>query len=145
MGKNLNRVEGRRDEEIATLCEFLLATYGADVVGLQLHAPKYTTTVSDRPMVSPLSRLQARQGGYLTSIRHTMIDVKDALSRRLIMSLDGTRDRASLLQELTEVVKSGGLSSEPTGLQPEALDAAVSLEMLEQKLVELSRLALLVA
>lgn len=134
------RIEQRIDE-VDALCEFLLAGYAAGFVDLQVHPPMYVTKLSDRPMASALSRLQAHRGGYLTSLRHTMIEVKDLLGRSLVTALDGTRDRASLLQMLISIAQTGALDSSCGLTQENSPD----YELLEQKLEELARLALLIA
>ena len=69
---------------------------------MQLHvwAPALATTPSERPVASALARLQAAEGTRITNLRHSSVDVPDALGRRLITLLDGTRDRDALLREL---------------------------------------------
>jgi hypothetical protein len=51
-------------------------------------------------VASALARLQAAEGTRISTLRHATVEVPDALGRRLIGLLDGTRDRAALLQEL---------------------------------------------
>ncbi len=64
----------------------------------------------------------------MTTRRHTAVELDDDLGRRLVTLLDGTRDRAALLQDL-------------------ASESSVSLraEDLERSLNGLARLALLEA
>ena len=147
LGEEKIQDENRRDEEIAKLSEFLLAGYGSDMVELSLQLPHYVTTVSERPMASALARLQASQCGYLTSPRHTMIDIKDSLARRLVMSLDGTREHATLLRELNAALRSGELPVELTAPRHDtpASTFDITADELEQKLSELAHLALFVA
>jgi len=53
-----------------------------------------------RSRVSALTRLEAAQGELLTTARHGGFRLDDDLGRRLIPLLDGTRDRAALLDAL---------------------------------------------
>jgi SAM-dependent methyltransferase len=82
------------------LCETLLRAYAANFVQLHVWAPALATTPSERPVASALARLQASEGTRITNLRHSSVDVPDALGRRLITLLDGTRDREALLREL---------------------------------------------
>lgn len=134
-------------EEEFSLCRLLLTLYGSDLVEFGTCLPSFVTVASERPTVSPLVRLQAQRGSSLTTLRHTVVEVKDDLARTLLMLLDGRRDRAALLRDLSEAVESrdgaikgdrsqGGFPPRPCKITPEDL---------EQKLSELARLALLVA
>jgi methyltransferase-like protein len=127
------------NQENTELCEFLLKNYRVDVVELHAHQPKFEILASERPVVSPLARLQARQETTITSLRHTSVELKDSLVRQLLLLLDGTRDRTALLRELAEVT-----AMESDRLQGEGA-LHVTLDRLEQKLSELGRLALVVA
>jgi cyclopropane fatty-acyl-phospholipid synthase-like methyltransferase len=133
-------------EELA-LCKLFLALYGADLVELRTQRPSFVTAASQRPVVSPLARLQAQDGAFVTTLRHTSAEVKDDLARRLLALLDGTRDRSMLLSELQASVASRGLGREEVKSEPTAQQPAlkISLADLEQKLSELARLALLIA
>jgi hypothetical protein len=63
----------------------------------------YATEPGKQPRASALARLQARQGADVTSLRHENVRVEEAAARHLLVLLDGTRDRAAILAELTEV------------------------------------------
>ena len=148
VGDNNQRQDARQlDEELVSLCRLLLTLYGSDLLELRTCQPSFVTVASERPVVSPLARLQAQQDSTLTTLRHTIIEVKDSLAKNLLMLLDGTRDRAALLRELTAAVESGRVTMEISGAQSNDRQAAfkISFEELEQKLSELARLALLVA
>ena len=136
----------QRDQEAAALCELLSATYGSDVIDLHVHQPSFATFANDRPVVSPLARLQAQHSHILTTLRHTMIEVKDDLAKNLVALLDGTRDRAALVTELTAALSSGQRNAHIDGASEGAEPplSKISFEQLEEKLSELARLALLV-
>jgi methyltransferase-like protein len=84
------------------LSELLMKMYGAGVMEIDTRAWCYPTTVTERPSVSRFARLQAREGARITSLRHQAIDLEDEQARRLIVLLDGTRDRAALVREFGE-------------------------------------------
>jgi trans-aconitate methyltransferase len=88
------------DDGADALCNTLLRAYAANLVQLHVWAPELATAPSERPVASALARLQAAEGTRITNLRHASVDVPDALGRRLITLLDGTRDRAALLREL---------------------------------------------
>ena len=75
----------------------LLGGHTAGLVELTSHAPAIRTEVADRPVVSPLARLQAADGrAAVTNLKHERVPIADDDGRRLITLLDGTRDRAAL-------------------------------------------------
>jgi hypothetical protein len=82
------------------VCDALLRGYAANL--LQLHAcpPRLAHRPGERPEASPLARLQAGEGEFVTSLRHRSVRLEDELGRRLVTLLDGTRDRAALAAEM---------------------------------------------
>jgi SAM-dependent methyltransferase len=64
---------------------------------LELHAwpGRAVPEAGERPVASPLARLQARAGRRVASLRHRVIQLEEA-DRALLGFLDGTRDRAAL-------------------------------------------------
>jgi SAM-dependent methyltransferase len=88
--------------EVDTVCEALIRAYAANVVELHVHPPAPCTEAGERPRASPVARLQARDQARVANLRHATVPVEDDL-RRLLLLLDGTRDRAALLAELPEL------------------------------------------
>ncbi|MBW3653064.1 MAG: class I SAM-dependent methyltransferase [Actinobacteria bacterium] len=113
---------------LATVCDALLRCFAANLVRLHVHPPAVSVAAPQRPRVSALARLEAEQGEMLTTVRHTPIRLDDELGRRLVTLLDGTRDRAALLDELAP------------GAAPARDDLAPALE---QSLERLARAGLL--
>jgi len=101
--------------DVDTVCEALLRCYAANLVQLHVHPPKLATVVSGRPLASPLARVQARDQMSVANLRHATVPVEDDL-RRLLVALDGTRDRAALLAQFAG-----------DGLDAERLDASLAL------------------
>jgi SAM-dependent methyltransferase len=80
----------------------------------------------ERPRASALARWQAARGEDITSLAYQRVVMTEPAARLLITLLDGTRDRAAIVDVLRERV----------GVE-------LSLEDLERNLVELARLFLL--
>ena len=59
--------------ERAVLCEALVRCFQANLVRLHAHPPPAATTPGERPLASPLARMQARDRDYMTTLRHTTI------------------------------------------------------------------------
>lgn len=128
------------------LGKILLATYAAGLVDLHLYAPQFVVDVSERPVASPVARLQLQHESIVTTMRHTMIRVEGSLEGHLLMLLDGTRDRTALLNDLAPLVESGAASLQHEGAPVTDRQKAVAVltDGLEANLAKLARLALLV-
>jgi hypothetical protein len=119
-------------EDRSAICGALLRSYAGNLVQLHAAPPVLTLEAGERPAASPLARHQARSGALVTNLRHTSVRIDDELGRRLVALLDGTRDRAGLLDELRAFLRESGRQV------PDDLDAG-----LERSLEGLARLALL--
>jgi hypothetical protein len=85
-----------------------------------------------------LARAQAASGeGHVASVRHRSLGL-DALSARLIMLLDGTRDRNALLTDLateirtdpelaTALESSGGVTGRSEQIAPASLERLLGI------------------
>jgi cyclopropane fatty-acyl-phospholipid synthase-like methyltransferase len=93
------------DADREALYDALLRSYAGNLVQLHVHPPELVTSPGERPEASPLAREQARAGGLVTNLRHTGVRVEDDLGRRLVMLLDGSRNRAELATELGSWLK----------------------------------------
>jgi methyltransferase-like protein len=125
---------------------FLLRCYSIGFVDLHSYPSTFVTEISERPMASPLARLQVRQGPVVSSLRHLPLKIEDALGRDLLQILDGTRDHAALLEELGKAVASGSTPIYNNGEHVTDLQEAVEFlpTQLQISLVSLARLGLLV-
>jgi hypothetical protein len=130
-------------EEARLLTEVILKAYGAGVVELRLHEPTFSLKPGERPVASPLARLQAQKGSMVTSLLYNTVKFEDSLARQLLSLLDGTRDRETLSKEFGELIEPNIQTDATTG------DAVVEREKLRQtialddKLAELGRLGFL--
>jgi SAM-dependent methyltransferase len=66
-----------------------------------------TNHIDVLPMVSPLVRLQARQGGRVTNQKTEPVQLS-AITRFVARRLDGTRDRGGLAEEIERGIGCGG-------------------------------------
>jgi methyltransferase-like protein len=130
--------------ENALLAEDLLQAFTTDVVELHAWAPRLAAEPGGRPQTSAWARYQARRGDRVTNLRHEVVPVDD-VTRHLLGELDGSRDRAALLDGLVRLVEDRGLVVQQHG-RP-VTDAArrrlVLAEGLEANLRLLARSALL--
>lgn len=130
-------------EEANALGDVILKAYGAGVVELHLHEPSFTVTPGERPIASPLARLQAQEGAMVSSLLYHSVKFEDTLGRKLLTLLDGTRNRQQLLQELIELVDAA--STEPAvGSVDERMRETLAGQ-LDEKLKELGRLGFMIA
>ena len=129
------------------MAEALLQAYSAGFVELHVHAPSFVTEVSERPTASALARLQLGEGHVVSTLRHTVMKIGDPLGRQLVLFLDGTRDRAALLNDLSEFVKADSTLVSHEGKPVRDLQEALThlANELEANLAHLARSAVLVA
>jgi SAM-dependent methyltransferase len=118
-----------REQHARPLETVLRDAYVGGVVNLHVQPPRVATSVSERPVASPLARWQARHSEDLTTLVHTRVRVPDPNARRLLTLLDGTRDHAALAAAMA--------ATWPTGLREQA-GAFVA-----HSLTQFARLALL--
>jgi methyltransferase-like protein len=98
----------QRDESVAAdrkvLAEFLSRAHAIGFVDLHSSPPAFVTSVSERPRASRLARAQLELSDVIATRRHLTYRVEGVLARALLRCLDGTHDRAALLEKLTQVV-----------------------------------------
>jgi hypothetical protein len=119
--------------DTARLANVVLRGYRMGLLDLHTLPSPFPSAAGERPMASPLARLQARQGPVVTTLRHTLVDLDDAIDRCVLLLLDGTRNRGALIERVREFVRSGAVSSE----EP------VTAESIEVRLRRLAKEALL--
>jgi methyltransferase-like protein/2-polyprenyl-3-methyl-5-hydroxy-6-metoxy-1,4-benzoquinol methylase len=134
-----------RDAQV--LGHVLLKCYAAGYVELHAHAPRFATTVSERPVASPVARYQILNDSVVTNLRHVAVSIEDSLCALMLKLLDGTRDRQALLNDLVAPVASGAAVIERDGqpiTDPEQARAIIA-GGLENNLAGFAQNALLVA
>jgi len=119
------------------------------MLGLLVQVPRFTAEVSARPVASPLARLQARQqpsaGKFVTTLFHQRAELSD-LDLAILHHLDGSRDRAALVDVLLAAVADGALKIHKNGqsLPPETIPEILK-KHLDLSLQRLAKSGLLVA
>ena len=125
----------------------LLSCYmsAANLVELHLHSPRLVLEISPRPVASPLARLQAATGPRVTNLRHEIVNL-DEFERPMMCMLDGTHDRAALVEGLAGLVAQRVLQIQEEGrpVKDAARVRRVLATALEEHLSKLARAALLV-
>ncbi len=140
---------GPREHE--DLAADLMCCYRLKLVEFRTREPSFVSKVSDKPVASPLARYQAGLGRAVTSLRHEGGQLNE-FSRMVVRHLDGTRDRAGILESLLQSQREGRLIlpepspgsavAEPVGEQGASED--VLRTMLDRCLEKLARFALLI-
>jgi SAM-dependent methyltransferase len=131
------------DEE--SLADLLASLFWNGVVDLHALPPLCTETVSVLPRSSALARRQARAGLLVTTQRRRVLKLDDPVARVLLLHLDGSRDRASLVRLLEWEVAEGRLDLVVEGkpVEPERLPGVLE-SLLDQQLRKMAEHALLV-
>ncbi len=94
--------EGRESVRAA-----LLQLSLSDLAELHVRPPNPATEVSQRPVSSPLARLQAAKVARVTNLRRRSVDLTD-FERAVLLLLDGTRNLDAVTEALVGQVHSGG-------------------------------------
>jgi methyltransferase-like protein/protein-L-isoaspartate O-methyltransferase len=123
--------ETEQREAAKDLAQAMLKLAARALADLRTNEPPLAAGVSEKPTASVLARLMAEEGGLVTTLLHTHLNIEDAQGRRFLQLLDGTRDR----QALTEAI-----AAETPDESQEAI-----LEKVDANLIKFHRLGLLVA
>lgn len=78
-----------------TVAGILLYAYRSGLVRLHLTPPRFALELGERPLASPLARLQARTQEQVANLRHQIAELSPQ-ERQLLALLDGTRTLAEL-------------------------------------------------
>lgn len=89
-------------DDAARLAEILFQGYRVGLLELHTLLPQFASRAGEHPVASPLARLQVQHGAVVTTLRHTLIELDDAIDRSLLLLLDGTRNREALMAELRD-------------------------------------------
>ena len=116
----------------APLAEILLQAHRAGLLEVYTLPPPFAAIAGERPVSSPLARLQAQQTTVVTTLRHTTDELQDLTDRCVLLLLDGTRNREALLEGVPNLLRS-----------VEKKSGAFTAESLEARLTRLAKQALL--
>jgi methyltransferase-like protein len=132
-------------EDVARLEENLLHCCLGGSVRLHSHGPSFVSRAADAPLASPLARLQARRGGPVANRRHEPVEL-DPFDRHVLELLDGTRNRAEMVEHLASGVGQGRLIALAHEQRLESFDDAqrAFTQALPDALTRLANSALLI-
>jgi len=87
---------------------------------IELHAwaPPLASGISSHPRATATSRLDARTRDYTPTLWHAQVDLDDAIGRHCLQLLDGTRDRAALLEALKATCPETSVEELEKGIEP---------------------------
>jgi methyltransferase-like protein/2-polyprenyl-3-methyl-5-hydroxy-6-metoxy-1,4-benzoquinol methylase len=88
------------------LKDVLLQFYLSNLVALHVFLPRFVVEPGERPLASPLARLQSATCSWVTGRLHNVVELSE-LDRVVLRCLDGTRDRAGIVDALTDAVAAG--------------------------------------
>lgn len=111
--------------------QFAFGAARAGALELHVHAPALVTEPGERPLGSPVARLQLDTGDIVTSLCHDSVKLDNKVASTLLALLDGARSRAELVVALGDLL--------------EGDDQSARLAALDIHLRMLGKLALLVA
>jgi methyltransferase-like protein/SAM-dependent methyltransferase len=115
------------------LTDVLLRGYRMGLLELHTLPSRFAAIAGERPVASPLARLQAKYRPVVTTLRHTLVELDDAIDRCVLLLLDGTRNRDALMEGVGEFQRSG----------TESCEEPVTAESIEVHLRRLAKEALL--
>ena len=92
--------------------DFLINAMGSGTIDGVLTPFNLTNQIDTCPSVSPLVRLQARQGGLVTNQKSEPLQLSD-LMRHVAQQLDGERDHSALAGDLARHLQSNAIGMEP--------------------------------
>jgi methyltransferase-like protein len=126
------------------LAGVLLRGHLSELVGLRNGPIHLGDGSAEKPQGCALARLQAETRERVTNRRHAPVELSE-VSRWILVRLDGTRDRASLLAEMVAAVDTGELvlPKAEAGSQATASVSERLAGTLDAALAHLSRTALL--
>jgi len=131
-----------QEEPLSKLSHFLLQLFSAGVLELHTFLPNVPLVAGEKPTVYPVARRQARTGAVVTTLYHQPARLEDEVALFLIRSLDGTLDRAMILDKLWELLASKGALEYAPGEEEKARQGLAA--KLEENLATLAKLGLLV-
>lgn len=113
------------------VADILIEACRTALVNMHVHPPHFTLAVSDRPLASPLARLQARSERVVANLLHEGVKL-EPIERLVLPLLDGKHDLAALLPPIVRAA-AGGLLVVSRNDKPER-DEAVLRELLAPQL-----------
>jgi methyltransferase-like protein len=130
IGEALSRLAQRRPEFVAVSdlidggvppTGFFMDACAAGMIDVALSPPRVSSRISDQPAVSPLVRLQARDGSTVTNQNCEAVRLTD-LGRHVVTLLDGVHSRHDVAESIAREIESGRITDWPFRQQDEELN-----------------------
>jgi methyltransferase-like protein len=122
-------------------------THSSAVVELHAYAPQIAHRAGERPLASPVARLQAQNSSQVTNLRHERVQL-DRSHRHLLRYLDGNHDRAAIVEQLAAGPVANGtlvFEGQDQPIRDPRRVRALLMKGLEKRLDTLASMALLIA
>lgn len=134
-------------QDESALYEFILRTYSMGLTRLSSIPSICVAEAGERPLASPLARMQITSDSPVTNLFHQQVMIEGDLAKELLVLLDGTRDHAALLKELTDVIESGKVFPDNEDVERKEIDKLLEKlpAAIEENLDMLAKLSLLMA
>jgi hypothetical protein len=87
-------------EAVEGLAQTILKLAGSTMADLRTLDPPLAAGICEKPTAGSLARVQAQEGGVLTTLLHTHLDIEDEQGKKFLQLLDGTRDRRALTEAM---------------------------------------------
>lgn len=144
---NACAIKPDKHESEKALADMLLRAYAGAVVEFHTIPFSFVVNPGEFPVASPLARLQSLNGNKVTNLRHYTIRIEDPVGHRLLQLLDGSRNRADLIDALSQWVDSENVDFLKQATETRSTKAIREkvADQLETSLTELGHLALLTA
>jgi len=122
------------NDDLKSFGDRMLQGYAARVIELRVTAPRLASSISERPVASPLARYQVANGATtVTNLRHEAVQLPE-LPRRILMLLDGNRDAEAVAMDIVKLARAGTIGVREQEGGPAVTDPA-RLEALLRALV----------
>jgi len=137
--------KAHRNNNESALANAFMRAYAKNLVQFYLYPPQLTTEISDTPVVTALTRYQAKSHRYATNQLHQQVPLTD-FNRLLVQLLDGEHNHNAIHKILVDLAKQGKLTvkeGETVVTKPRQIQKAITIQ-LDNNLKLLAKRALLV-
>ncbi len=135
--------EAQREALARDLSNDLTTIFAGGLLQAWIVPPKFSDRVSERPVASPLARLQATASGRVTNLRHEPVTL-EGFARHVITRLDGNHDRVELVHSIRQAMTTGELEVKHKDQRVATIDEQTLHRILEGTLQTLVHHALIV-
>jgi methyltransferase-like protein len=92
--------EVQRKETVGGLAQIVLKLATSMLAEVRTCRLPLADGIGEKPTASMLARLMVEEGGMVTTLLHTHVNIEDEQGRKFLQLLDGTRDRQALADAL---------------------------------------------